>query len=73
MSRAQSCVDLCLQSMESAVAIAKALTNSHVHYGKEASVIAIGSFDPLLVGALPIVISPTCKAETPDESALLIQ
>ncbi|KAH8105867.1 hypothetical protein BXZ70DRAFT_1036584 [Cristinia sonorae] len=44
-----------------------------VHYGKESSVIAMGSFDDELRGAYPIFVSPTCKKETPTQSGEILQ
>ncbi|KAH7925282.1 hypothetical protein BV22DRAFT_1011518 [Leucogyrophana mollusca] len=65
-------VNLRLSTFDSAVAIARGLAEGTVHYGKEASVIAVGSFGKALRGAFPIVVSPTCKRETPSESAELL-
>ncbi|TCD63849.1 hypothetical protein EIP91_004891 [Steccherinum ochraceum] len=57
-----------LLSFEHAVDIARKLESGEVHYGKEASVIAIASFDDRIRGAFPIVVSPTCKAEKVDRA-----
>lgn len=62
-----------LTNFENAVTIARALADGTVHYGKEASVIALGSFGTILRGAFPVLISPTCKQESPSESATLVQ
>ncbi|KAH9921015.1 uncharacterized protein B0H18DRAFT_880546, partial [Fomitopsis serialis] len=63
-------VDLRLRSFQSAVDIAEALDKGEVHLGKEVSVLGVMSFgDELGRGALPIAASPTCKSETPAESA----
>lgn len=61
-----------LSSFDSALSIARALYDGAVHYGKEASVIAIGSFGSAFHGMLPILVSPTCKAERPEASASLL-
>ena len=71
---AHSCgVDLQLKTYEDAELIGDALRKSELHYGKEASVIAIGTFCGTLRGAFPVMLSPTCKAETPDQSATYLQ
>ncbi|KAL0961306.1 hypothetical protein HGRIS_006265 [Hohenbuehelia grisea] len=58
--------------MSHAVTLAQKLSEGAVHYGKEISVIAMCSFGTKLRGALPIVISSTCKQETPEESGALL-
>ncbi|KDQ52350.1 hypothetical protein JAAARDRAFT_101904, partial [Jaapia argillacea MUCL 33604] len=65
-------VPMQLTTLESAELIAKALADGRIHYGKEASVIALGSFGTELRGAFPIVVSLTCKSETPEESAQIL-
>ncbi|EMD37804.1 hypothetical protein CERSUDRAFT_49803 [Gelatoporia subvermispora B] len=65
-------VDQHLTTFKSAEAIATSLADGTVHYGKESSVIAVGSFGSRLRGAFPIVSSPTCKSETPQRSAELL-
>ncbi|EMD31048.1 hypothetical protein CERSUDRAFT_60567, partial [Gelatoporia subvermispora B] len=65
-------VDKRLTTFDSAEAVATALADGTVHYGKEASVIALGSFGTSLRGAFPVVFSPTCKSETPQQSADLL-
>ncbi|KDQ54169.1 hypothetical protein JAAARDRAFT_182553 [Jaapia argillacea MUCL 33604] len=62
-----------LTSLESAESIVRALYEGEVHYGKEASVIALASFGTQLRGAFPVVVSPTCGAETPEESARIAE
>ncbi|KII88930.1 hypothetical protein PLICRDRAFT_29388 [Plicaturopsis crispa FD-325 SS-3] len=62
-------VDVRLSTFESAVKIARALANDTVHYGKEASVIAIASFGKVLRGAHPVLVSSTCKQEMKEGSA----
>ncbi|EPQ52325.1 hypothetical protein GLOTRDRAFT_24291, partial [Gloeophyllum trabeum ATCC 11539] len=66
-------VNIRLTSLEAAESLAHALADGTVHYGKEASVMAIGSFGTDLRGAFPVLISPTCKKETPQESAVLLE
>ncbi|GLB43863.1 hypothetical protein LshimejAT787_1500470 [Lyophyllum shimeji] len=65
-------VNVRLSTFDNAVSIARALVNGTVHYGKEASVIAMASFNTKIRGAFPVIISPTCKRETPEESATLL-
>ncbi|KAI1784985.1 hypothetical protein LXA43DRAFT_900727, partial [Ganoderma leucocontextum] len=60
-----------LTTYEDAEAIARALADGDVHYGSECSVIAISSFSTDVRGAFPVVVSPTCKKETPAESATI--
>lgn len=64
-----------LSQIETAENIADALFEKRLHLGREASVIAIGSFGttPVLRGALPIAVSPTCKQETPEMSAEILE
>ncbi len=62
-----------LSTFESAVEVAHRLAQGKLHYGKEISVIAMGSRSDTFQGAFPILLSPTCKAETPDESASLLK
>ena len=57
-----------LDSFEAAVSIGRALVDGIVHFGREASVIALGSFGSDLRGAYPVVVSPTCKSESPATS-----
>ncbi|RDB24483.1 hypothetical protein Hypma_008516 [Hypsizygus marmoreus] len=66
-------VNVRLATFGNAEAIAHALADGTVHYGKEASVIAMGSFGTEIRGAFPIFISPTCKHETPQQSAGLLE
>ncbi|OBZ66985.1 hypothetical protein A0H81_12994 [Grifola frondosa] len=65
-------VNVQLASYESAILLVEALDQGVVHYGKETSVIALGSFGQSLRGAYPMVISSTCKAETPAQSGALL-
>ncbi|KZS89273.1 hypothetical protein SISNIDRAFT_417077, partial [Sistotremastrum niveocremeum HHB9708] len=62
-----------LTSYENAQSIATALEEKIVHYGREASVIAVGSFGKLIRGAFPLLVSPTCKQENPTSSGNLLQ
>lgn len=66
-------VNLQLSTFDDAVAIAHSLAEGVVHYGKESSVIAMGSFGKGLRGAFPVLVSSTCKQETPIESGVLLQ
>ncbi|KAF8066854.1 hypothetical protein FPV67DRAFT_1562398 [Lyophyllum atratum] len=43
-------------AVDHAVSIARALVDGTVHYGKEASVVAVGSFGTIVRGAFPILI-----------------
>ncbi|KAI0748796.1 hypothetical protein BC629DRAFT_1243540, partial [Irpex lacteus] len=65
-------VNTVLSTFENAVSIANALYTGTVHYGKEASVIAVGSFGTQIRGVFPILVSPTCKSETSSESVQLL-
>ncbi|GJE91565.1 hypothetical protein PsYK624_077150 [Phanerochaete sordida] len=65
-------INTCLSTIDDALSIARALYDGVLHYGKEASVIAVGSFSKHLRGMFPIVISPTCKHETPEASGSLL-
>ncbi|KAI0072081.1 hypothetical protein K474DRAFT_1686804 [Panus rudis PR-1116 ss-1] len=56
-------VNLQLLTLENAISIARALWNGKVHFGKEASVVAIASFGTRLRGAFPVLVSPTCKTK----------
>ncbi|KIJ68414.1 hypothetical protein HYDPIDRAFT_106611, partial [Hydnomerulius pinastri MD-312] len=67
------CVDTRLTTFESAESLARALAEGVVHLGKEASVIAMGSYDKALRGTLPVLVSPTCKSESPDESGIILK
>lgn len=67
-----SSVNLELKTWDHAVSIASALEEYLVHYPKEVSVIALGSYDKDRRNALPILLSPTCKRETPEESGELM-
>lgn len=74
--REHSCapgVNLRLSTEKDAEAIADRLNSDRLHLGKEASVLAFGSFGTILRGAFPACISPTCKSETPEQSARLAQ
>lgn len=62
-----------LTSFDNALSMARALAEGTVHYGKEASVIALGSLDNRLRGAFPIMVSPTCKKETPEASVHILE
>ncbi|KAI0078465.1 hypothetical protein K474DRAFT_1706510 [Panus rudis PR-1116 ss-1] len=63
-----------LSSFESAVSIAEALCENVIHYGKEASVIAMASFSSCVRGAFPVLVSPTCKkGDSPRDSASLVK
>ncbi|OSX61949.1 hypothetical protein POSPLADRAFT_1081675, partial [Postia placenta MAD-698-R-SB12] len=62
-----------LTTFENAVSLAEGLDSGVMHYGKEASVIAMASFDTDHRGAYPVLISPTCKSESPKDSGILIQ
>jgi hypothetical protein len=74
LCREHSChVNTRLATFDNALTIARALADGTVHYGKEASVIALGSFGKILRGAFPVLISPTCKKESPGESAKVLQ
>jgi hypothetical protein len=53
-----------ITNFDNAVTIARALADGTVHYGKEASVIALGSFGTILRGAFPVLVSPTCKRDS---------
>ncbi|VDC01702.1 unnamed protein product [Peniophora sp. CBMAI 1063] len=66
-------IDLRLSSFESAEAIARALENGTVHFGKEASVIAAASFAPHVRNATPLIVSPTNKTETPEGSETILR
>ncbi|KAI0069219.1 hypothetical protein BV25DRAFT_1874832 [Artomyces pyxidatus] len=66
-------VNLRLATFENAVSLGAALADGTVHYGKEVSVIAMASYGLVLRSAYPVMISPTCKQETPEESAVLLQ
>lgn len=66
-------VDLRLRSFQSAVDIAEALDEERVHLGKEVSVLGLSSFGEDIRGALPLVISPTCKSERPDKTAEILR
>ncbi len=68
-----SAVNTCLSTYEDAEAISRALADEEVHYGSECSVIAISSFSTAIRGALPVVVSPTCKKERPHETAELVR
>ncbi|KAI0067932.1 hypothetical protein BV25DRAFT_1911795 [Artomyces pyxidatus] len=74
LCREHSChVNLRLKTYENALSLAAALADGDVHYGKEASVVAMASYGTILRGAFPVLVSPTCKQETPKESAALLQ
>jgi hypothetical protein len=66
-------VNVRLTTFDNAITIAQALADGTVHYGKEASIVALCSFGKTLRGAFPVLLSPTCKTESPVESALLVQ
>lgn len=66
-----SSVNTRLHTIEDALALATALDNGTVHIGKEISVIAIQCLGKSLHGAFSILMSPTCKSETPEETAKL--
>ena len=66
-------IDTTLSTFESAVSIATALHEGTVHHGKEASVIAVGSYGVAVRGVFPILVSPTCKTEAPHDSAALLR
>ncbi|KAI0309595.1 hypothetical protein OF83DRAFT_1166825 [Amylostereum chailletii] len=61
-------VNLWLNTIENTYTIAEAPVDSTIHYGKEASVIAMASFGRILRGVFLILISPTCKKETSNKS-----
>ncbi|KAI0355714.1 hypothetical protein OH77DRAFT_1495973 [Trametes cingulata] len=63
-----------LSTFDNAVNMAERLHDGTLHYGKEASVVALGSFSSSreLRGAHPILVSLTCKAESPKESAKVL-
>ncbi|EIW53977.1 uncharacterized protein TRAVEDRAFT_132309 [Trametes versicolor FP-101664 SS1] len=63
-----------LSTFDNAVNMAHRLHDGTLHYGKEASVIAVGSFahSSRLRGAFPILMSPTCKTESPHGSAAIV-
>ncbi|KAH9951507.1 hypothetical protein B0H21DRAFT_681162, partial [Amylocystis lapponica] len=74
LCREHSChVNTRLTTLDNTINMAKSLDNGTVHYGKEASVIALSSFSATLRGAFPVIASPTCKRETPEESGRLLQ
>ncbi|KAI0804565.1 hypothetical protein BC629DRAFT_1713564 [Irpex lacteus] len=66
-------IDISLATFDHALSIAKALHDGVVHRGKEASVVAVASFGVALRGVFPILVSPTCKAESPSDSAALLR
>ncbi|PIL37672.1 hypothetical protein GSI_01366 [Ganoderma sinense ZZ0214-1] len=61
-----------LSTFDAAVNLARRLFEGTLHYGKEASVIAVSSFGRSLRGAFPVLVSPTCKAESPQDSGKLL-
>ncbi|KLO14229.1 hypothetical protein SCHPADRAFT_826611, partial [Schizopora paradoxa] len=61
-----------ISNFDDAQALANALQDGSLHFGKETSVVAVASFGPALRGAFPLVVSPTCKQETPDETAHML-
>ncbi|KAI0689950.1 hypothetical protein BC835DRAFT_1281822, partial [Cytidiella melzeri] len=67
-----SVINTVLSTFDHAVGIARALYDGTVHYGKKASVVAVGSFGTQLRGTFPVLVSPTCKAENPQQSADLL-
>lgn len=66
-------IDTTLSTFDHALSIARALHEGVVHRGKEASVIAVGSFGTTMRGVFPLLVSPTCKAESPHDSAALLR
>lgn len=64
-------IDTRLLTFENALSIARALYDGVVHRGKEASVIALTSFSTHLRGSFPVLVSPTCKKMTTEQSAKL--
>ncbi|KAM5529996.1 hypothetical protein V8D89_010026 [Ganoderma adspersum] len=61
-----------LSTFDTAVNLARRLFEGTLHYGKEASIIAVSSFGRSLRGAYPVLVSPTCKAESPHDSGVLL-
>ncbi|KAM5537691.1 hypothetical protein V8D89_008640 [Ganoderma adspersum] len=65
-------VNTCLSTFDTVVNLTRRLFEGTLHYGKEASVIAISSFRRSLQGAYPLLVSLTCKAESPHNSGVLL-
>ncbi|KAG2029443.1 hypothetical protein BDR03DRAFT_803659, partial [Suillus americanus] len=68
-------LDLKIVDYDSVLHASEAIHGEHrvCHYGKEATVAAIAAFSKDHYGPLPILVSPTCKAETAEKAANLIQ
>lgn len=64
-------LDLHVHSLETVKHIAQAIhgDNATVHYASEATVLAIAPFTEDHYTAVPLAISPSCKAETADDLA----
>ncbi|KIJ43226.1 hypothetical protein M422DRAFT_170078, partial [Sphaerobolus stellatus SS14] len=60
-------------SIETVQAVAKAIQEGHCHLGKEATVCAIGRFAKDNYNISPVLLSPTCKTETAEDSRIWIQ
>lgn len=54
-------VDTRLTTFDNAVNLVRRLQDGTLHYGKEVSVITIGSFGQVLHGAYPVLISPCAR------------
>ncbi|KIJ36456.1 hypothetical protein M422DRAFT_77421, partial [Sphaerobolus stellatus SS14] len=66
-------VDPYITSIKAVRDVGKAIHSGECHLGKEATVAAIGRFSKDNYHISPVILSPTCKTETAEQSKIWIQ
>lgn len=65
--------NLQVETLENVEALAAAVKDGRCHLGKEAMVVAAAQFSPTHYNLVPLLVSPTCKTKTGEESVIWLR